>query len=231
MAHPYWPLFDLRIRTERVELRPPTDDDLVELAAVAARGIHDPAEMPFGAPWTDVPSPQLERNSLQHYGGARAGFTAMDWHLPLAVSHEGRLVGTQSILATDFPQLRTASTGSWLGRQFQGQGIGKEMRAAALYLVFAGLGGEVATSAAWHDNGASIGVSRALGYEDNGVLTKLRRGVPTRQIQFRLERPAWEQQRPDRATIEGLDACLALFGVVEDHGSASNDVQRFRGPK
>jgi len=28
MAHPLWPLFDLRLRSERVELRLPTDADV-----------------------------------------------------------------------------------------------------------------------------------------------------------------------------------------------------------
>jgi hypothetical protein len=37
-AHP-WPLFDLRVRTPNLELRLPTDDDLLELARVARAGI------------------------------------------------------------------------------------------------------------------------------------------------------------------------------------------------
>ena len=35
MGHPYWPLFDLVIRTPRLELRPPTDDDVVAIVALA----------------------------------------------------------------------------------------------------------------------------------------------------------------------------------------------------
>jgi hypothetical protein len=42
MAHPYWPLWDLVVRTPTVELRMPTDDDLVRLAQLAGAGIHDP---------------------------------------------------------------------------------------------------------------------------------------------------------------------------------------------
>jgi hypothetical protein len=60
-GHP-WALFDLRIWSERLELRLPTDDELVELCWLARSGIHDPAEMPFGAAWTDQPSPQFERS-------------------------------------------------------------------------------------------------------------------------------------------------------------------------
>ena len=40
--------------------------------------------------------------------------------------------------------MRTVGTGSWLGRPYQGRGIGKEMRGAVLALAFDGLGAEVA---------------------------------------------------------------------------------------
>ena len=47
-----WPLFGLRLRTEHLVLRMPTDDDVVELLQVAKAGIHPPDEMPFGMAWT-----------------------------------------------------------------------------------------------------------------------------------------------------------------------------------
>ncbi len=47
-----WPLFGLRLRSARLELRLPTDDDLLELLDVAKSGIHPPGEMPFGAAWS-----------------------------------------------------------------------------------------------------------------------------------------------------------------------------------
>lgn len=65
MGHPYWPLFDLRLRTERLELGWPDDDDCTQLAALAAKGIHPPDFMPFQMPWTRQPSPQLERGAMQ----------------------------------------------------------------------------------------------------------------------------------------------------------------------
>src|SRR5205085_1357591 len=67
VAHPLWPLFDLRLRTGNLELRLPTDDDLVALVAVARGGIHPPEEMPFGVAWTDAPSPEFERNFARFY--------------------------------------------------------------------------------------------------------------------------------------------------------------------
>ena len=50
---PIAPLFALRLRTPRVELRLPSHDELVELAQVARAGIHPPETMPFRVAWTD----------------------------------------------------------------------------------------------------------------------------------------------------------------------------------
>jgi RimJ/RimL family protein N-acetyltransferase len=102
-------------------------------------------------------------------------------------------------------------TGSWLGLGFQGQGIGTEMRAAILHLIFAGLDARVAYSAAWHDNERSLRVSRSFGYVENGVTIELRRGQPGRLINLRLDRARWEAQPRDDITVEGLEACLPFF--------------------
>jgi RimJ/RimL family protein N-acetyltransferase len=211
MGHPYWPLFDLRVRTPRLELRPPDDEVAVELARLAASGIHDPATMPFAVPFTDQPSPQLERSSLQYFWRTRADWTPELWALPLAVVVEGKVVGVQDILSERFALLRTVKTGSWLVRPEQGKGIGKEMRAAVLHLAFDGLGAAVAYSGAWHDNEASLRVSSALGYQRNGELIQPRRDVADRQILLQLPRERW--QRREDITIENLEPCLELFGI------------------
>ena len=99
-------------------------------AALTARGIHDPAFMPFAFPWTDVPSPQLERNTMQFYWRTRAEMSPADWNLNFAVMVDGRVVGSTGMITHDFPNTRRFETGSWLGSEFQGRGIGKEMRVA-----------------------------------------------------------------------------------------------------
>lgn len=94
-GHP-WPLYDLRIRTERLELRLPTEDELVELLGLAVSGIHDPAEMPFGFAWTDQESPQPEPSFMQYHWSRRGTFGPEGWTLDLGVWLEGRqLVGTE----------------------------------------------------------------------------------------------------------------------------------------
>jgi RimJ/RimL family protein N-acetyltransferase len=213
MAHPYWPLFDLRIRTPRLELRLPTDDDLVALASLASQGVHDPDTMPFTIPWTDQPSPELERSALQWWWRQRAEWTPQRWSYAAAVFVDGEPVGIQDLAGADFNNLRSVSTGSWLGRRFQGQGIGKEMRAAVLHLAFEGLGAVEAYSGAWHDNVASRAVSARLGYFDNGERIEARRGQPDRIVHFRLDRETWRRHRRSDIAIEHLDACLPLFGV------------------
>jgi len=211
MPFPHWPLFDLVVRTPRLEVREPTDAELGQLADLAAAGIHDPADMPFSIPWTDVPSPTLQRASLQHWWSKRATWHPDNWNFTGAVFVDGRPVGVQDALAQNFPALGCVKTGSWLGREFQGQGLGTEMRAAILHFIFAGLGARVAYSGAWHDNERSMRVSRSFGYEENGVTIEPRRGRPDRMVNLRLERERWEPQRRDDIEIEGLEPALGFF--------------------
>jgi RimJ/RimL family protein N-acetyltransferase len=211
MAHPYWPLFDLSIRTPRLELRYPDDELVLQSVELSKRGIHDPGWMPFGVPWTDTPSPAFERSSFQHHWQNRATLTADKWNLPFVVLIDGEPVGLQGCHADDFGKTRVAHTGSWLGRAFQGQGIGKEMRAAVLHFLFEGLGADRCLSGAWHDNKPSLGVSRALGYVENGEDIVLRRDAPDRQIRLLLTREVWEARRRDDIEIIGLDACRDML--------------------
>ena len=66
MSPSYWPFFDLRLRTPRLDMRVYREDDVPALIEAAKSGIHDPAEMPFGVAWTDAPSPEFERNFYAH---------------------------------------------------------------------------------------------------------------------------------------------------------------------
>jgi RimJ/RimL family protein N-acetyltransferase len=213
MSHPYWPVFDLRIRTPRLELRLPTDADLVELATLTGDGIHDPDQMPFSVPWTDLPSPARERGLLQWNWSKRATFAPDDWWIDLAVSDGTRLLGVQGLFAVQFPLLRTVQTGSWLARAHQGRGIGREMRAAVLHLAFAGLGAETARSEAFDDNGASRRVSVALGYRPDGTERRTVRGIAREMTRFRLDRADWEAGPRIPVELAGLAACLPMFGL------------------
>ena len=211
MAHPYWPLFDLRIRTPRLVLRVPTDDDFPALLDAIDAGVHDPAVMPFSVAWTDAEPDVRRRGAVQHWWRQRAEWTAEKWDLSLAVDLDGELVGIQGVHTEQFPVLRTISTGSWLTARHQGKGIGKEMRSAALQFAFAVLGAEVAESAAFDDNPTSLAVSRALGYEPDGESRAAPRGEARRILRLRLPRERWVCRYD--VEFDGVAECLPLFGL------------------
>ena len=208
-----WPLFALRIRSERLVLRLPTDDEILALIDVARDGIHPPDEMPFGVAWSVLPSPDFERGFVQHHWLMRATWTPDDWNLNLMTELDGRPIGTQSVHGTSFAVLRTVRTGSWITRDWQGSGLGKEMREAVLAFAFDGLGARVATSEAFLDNAASNGVSRSIGYEDNGRGALAPQGVSRETQRFRLTEEGWRSKPRSPIEIDGLDACREMFGA------------------
>jgi RimJ/RimL family protein N-acetyltransferase len=211
-----WPLYDLVVRTPRLELRYPTDEDLAVLARLPEEGIHEPGRQPFRVAWTEVDSPRREQESLRWWWSQRANWSVNDWSLSLVVVVDGGVVGVQDAMAKHFPALRSVSTGSWLVRRAQGQGVGAEMRAAILELAFRGLGAREAHSSAYEWNLSSIRVSEKVGYEPNGEELTMRGTTPDRTLCFRLGRDAWSaRQRPD-IEIAGLENSLALFGLGPD---------------
>jgi RimJ/RimL family protein N-acetyltransferase len=212
MPDAQWPLFDLRVRTPRLEIRLPTDPDLYRLNELVDLGVHEPSAMPFTIPWTDAPPPRRHRESLRFWWSARANWSPESWDFTGAVFVDGAPVGVQDLMAKNFARVRTVETGSWLGRQHQGQGLGKEMRAAILHLAFEGLGAIEAISGAFHDNRASLATSKSLGYTENGDRLMLRRDRPDRIIDLKLDRATWA--RRDDIEIEGLEACLEMFGAM-----------------
>jgi RimJ/RimL family protein N-acetyltransferase len=212
MPNPYWPLFDLRLTTPRLELRLPGDGDLVRLADVVAGGLYDPDVPPLiVAPWVDEPSPRREWGLLQYHWRCLADWDPGRWTLPLMATAGGQPIGVQALAGTNFAVTRAVSTRSWLGRPYQGQGLGTEMRVAVLHLAFHELGAEVAYSEAWEDNLAALAISRRLGYRDNGEQVVVRRGVPVRLVGLRLERPSWQAARKVQVAADGLEPCLDMF--------------------
>lgn len=214
MLNRHWPLFDLVIRTPRLECRYVTQELAVELVELAAKGIHPPERMPFNMAWTDAPPGELERNSLQHFWRTWSSHRPDEWTLPFAVVADGVVVGTTDVRGSDFAVLRQAGTGSWLGQAYQGKGLGTEFRHAMLELAFAHLGAVRARSAAYDDNTASLGVSRKLGYREDGEKWMVRRGEPARQIRLAMDRADWERIRRSDITVEGLEPCLPLLGLA-----------------
>jgi RimJ/RimL family protein N-acetyltransferase len=130
--------------------------------------------------------------------------------LELAVVRDGVVAGSQGVGGRHFTVLREVHTGSWLGRRHQGQGIGTQMPAVQ------GLAAQWAVSAAFEDNPASLGVSRKLGYRDDGFEWHLVRGRPAQTRRLRLDRAGWQATRDDPSSNSRLPPCLPSFGVPAD---------------
>ncbi|MCV7420961.1 GNAT family N-acetyltransferase [Mycobacterium yunnanensis] len=215
MTGAIWPLFDLVASTPKLTLRYVTDELAAELAELATHGIHDPATMPFSEPWTDAEPPELQRNTVRYFWRCRAETTTADWHLNLAAhDRDGALVGVCTLSAAHFPSTRTATTGSWIGRRFQGQGLGREMRHAALHLIFDGLHGGVAATRAWHDNAASLGVTRSLPYTEQEPVVERRRGHPDTMLVFTMGRRQWETLGRSDIRLGGVEPVRDFLGVT-----------------
>jgi RimJ/RimL family protein N-acetyltransferase len=206
-----WPLFDLVVRTPRLELRLPREEEFPSLVELVDQGIHEPDTMPFFVPWTDVEPAQRARGTAQWLWGHRANWSPEKWTFTAAVFVDGRPVGMQDMEAEHFRAVRSVETGSWLGRAHQGQGLGREMRQAVLHLAFAGLGAEEALSGAFEDNAASLATSRSVGYAENGEARGPRRDGSDRTVRFRIDRAAWERRRRRDIEITGLEGCLDMF--------------------
>lgn len=214
MPHPTWPLFDLRLTAGDLELRLPTDGELDTLCALARAGIHAPDAMPFAVPWSVRPSPAFERGFVQYHWRQRASWSPDAWSLELGVWRGGVLVGAQGVGATDFAVMRTVATGSWLGREHQGRGTGRRMRELVLAFAFDHLGAEVATTSAYLDNAASAGVSRALGYREDGLGRFAPQGVARDTQRFRMTREDWRGRPRGEVRVEGLERCRDGFGAT-----------------
>ena len=219
MTHPLWPLYDLRLSTRDrklgdVVLRMPEEAELPAFVAIASRGVHPPDEMPFSIPWTDVPSPQRERESYQFYMGTRANWSVDGWTLTLGVWVNGEPAGFQDLRAQGFTKFRTVATGSWLGRSFQGRGIGRLMRQVVVALAFDHLGAEIAETEAFLDNPASNRVSLAVGYRPNGFGRLPRREGFGEAQRFRMTLEDWRARPRPEVKVEGLDGCREMFGAI-----------------
>jgi len=217
VSHPLWPLYDLRLTTHDPKtgvlvLRVPEEAELPAFVALASLGIHAPEEMPFSIPWTDVPSPQRERESYQFYMSTRASWSTDSWTLTLGVWVSGEPAGFQDMRAQEFAKFRTVTTGSWLGQPFQGRGVGRLMRQAVLALAFDHLGAEVAETEAFLDNPASNRVSLAVGYQPNGFGRLPKRDGTGETQRFRMTLEDWCGRARPEVTVEGLERSRALFG-------------------
>lgn len=208
-----WPLAGIRLDCGAVHLRPVREDDLGPLASILpADWEHDPhAEL---LPGLDE-GQQRRRLLHQDYWRSMGTWSPSSWSWPFVVEHEGAPVGMQTLEADDFPRLRTVDTASWLVPSTRGRGVGVAMRTAVLALAFDHLGARAAVTSARRDNAPSLGVSRRLGYVDNGVgLTDSAAGV-VELVHLRLQREVWlAAGHGSRVEVTGIAEARPWFGLA-----------------
>ncbi|MEU6250914.1 GNAT family protein [Glycomyces sp. NPDC047010] len=215
MLADYLPVYRIRLRTERLELRLPDHDDLAALAGQAAAGVHDPDFQPFKNAWTEAEPLTRGRTAVLWNLRLLSGITPERWCLPFVAVRDGQVVGKQDLAAKQYALTREATTSSWLGREHHGQGLGTEMRAAVLALLFDGLDAEWALSDSLDGNGPSQGVSAKLGYRADGIDHQVYKDRRVTSRRWRLTRADWEAHRRHEVRIEGLDDdAKAMLGLA-----------------
>jgi RimJ/RimL family protein N-acetyltransferase len=207
-----WPPSGVRLSEGDLTLSVVTDDDVPGLVELVQSGIHPPDQMPFSEPWTLDDPADLPANMVRYFSRIRAGCGPKEFTLQFAVRLGGELVGTQGLSTKDFAVTRTGETGSWLGRRFQGRGIGTRMRRAVCAFAFDGLRAEEVTSAAFLDNPASLAVSRKVGYRENGVVRLKRREGEMALNQKLVLTPDTFVRGPDLEMV-GLPALRAFLAL------------------
>jgi RimJ/RimL family protein N-acetyltransferase len=103
-------------------------------------------------------------------------------------------------------------SGSWLGREFQGRGIGTAMRKVICAFVFDHLDAQFITSGAYTDNPASLAVSRKCGYTENGVAVHKRMDKPA-TVQLLILEPGNLARYEHRLIVEGLPEFRRSIGL------------------
>jgi RimJ/RimL family protein N-acetyltransferase len=214
-----WPPAGIGIRTPDLSMRPMGETDAAWLAAAIPSDVEQNPHLPS---YPGLTEPVARRvTALQEYWRNRGAWTRDAWCLTFGAwlrtdTSGGRpvLIGTQTLEGTDFARLRVVDSASLLLKEYRRKGFGKQMRRGVLTLAFGHLGAETAVSGAWRDNAASLGVSRSLGYEDNGVDLEAHGDKVEVMQRVRLTRQVWEQRGlATGIEVSGVEPALPFFGL------------------
>ncbi len=213
-----YPVLAIKVATPRLELHAASDELLDQLAPVVRAGKTAASPPPYDDPISLYePDPDVRVSSwLRGIWRGRGMVNPDFWRLYFVVVIDGVPVGMQDLIGDHFSTFGTVTSFSWLSADARRRGIGREMRHAALYLGFAGMGAREAASDAFTDNQGSNGVSQALGYQKNGLTWATRQGEPALLQRWRLTREKWEENRRDDIELHGVEAALSSLGL--DHG-------------
>lgn len=112
MSSPWWPLWDVRLRTGDLELRPMTEADLRLVAGL----LPDDVELDPHATRYPGLDERTWRGTVVHQEYARStGTWSPDgWQVFFVVREGPEVLGLQGLEGPDFRTLRTVDTSSWL---------------------------------------------------------------------------------------------------------------------
>ncbi|MBB1509097.1 GNAT family N-acetyltransferase [Tessaracoccus sp. MC1756] len=131
----------------------------------------------------------------------------------LMVARQGdTMLGAQDLRAADFAVRRTGFTGSWLGREFHGSGIGTRMRQMICAFAFDELGAIEMRTEAYADNPASNRVSQKTGYREFDRARVNRLGEAATEVRYKLTRE--QLTRPEEPiSYDGGQALRRFLGI------------------
>ncbi|WP_374969975.1 GNAT family N-acetyltransferase [Terrabacter sp. BE26] len=213
MGDVVWPLHGIRLRTAELDLRVMTEADLPTLCEL----LPDDLQMnPHATTYAGLDDRANRRAVLvQGYWRALGMWSPDDWALPFVARSSDGVIGVQWLEGPDWRAERTVDSSSWLVPAARGRGLGTQMRAAVLALAFDRLGASAAISSAVVDNGASLGVSRALGYRETHRSVLEHSGEALQHV--RLERASWDASGRSRGIgVDGVGPALPYFGITEE---------------
>lgn len=150
---------------------------------------------------------------LQQHWGQLGSWSVEAWRLGLGVFLGDEPLGMVTLRARDFPVVREVATSSWLGTDHQGQGYGTEAREGLLALAFDHLGAAAALTEVFQDNHSSLGVSRKLGYESDGISHDARGDEVVVSDRLRLTRERWQSRPRAAVAVSDLSRCRSMFGL------------------
>ncbi|MGL5406174.1 MAG: GNAT family N-acetyltransferase [Propionibacteriaceae bacterium] len=209
-----FPPFGLSLCCGEVTLSGTTPDHVPDLITAAKEGVYDVDSglpMPFLFDWPSLPDQDL--NMWQHVWSKWGSFSKEQWSLKLSVIVGGRAIGCQDVVnKSSFLVSRSLETGSWLGLKYQGSGIGTRIRQMVAMFCFDHLGAEELTSGYIDGNVKSAGVSRKVGYVDNGF-----RRLPS-DDSYRVERlvrltPDLLVRPVEPLEVQGVDEFRCFIGL------------------
>ncbi len=206
----------VRVSTPRIELVGATDELLEQLQPLVRDGKANADPAPYDDPislYEEDPAVRVHK-WLQGIWRGRGHAAPGSWRLNFAVVLDSQPVGMQDLIGENFDTFGTVMSFSWLSTDIRHRGIGTEMRQAILHLAFEGLKATEAASDAFVDNAGSNGVSRALGYTENGVDWATRRGEVGLLQRWRLTRDDWLPHRRTDIRLQGVGDCAAALGIA-----------------